>query len=288
MTATLPASVIALLSGPDQPGLVARTGNWIWKSGGNIIHASQHHDQEANVFFQRLEWVADGRKNPFEESRAFQSFARDELGMSVRIALSTDRPNVALLVSKIPHCFEDILLRWKSGEVRGNIACIISNHETLKPIAESYRIPFYRIPVERENRWDSESRQIQVFMQHGIELVLLARYMQILSSDFFRNFKKPVINIHHSFLPAFAGAKPYRQAFSRGVKVIGATAHYATPDLDQGPIIHQEIAHVNHRYGIPDLVRTGKDLERVAFARATQIHLENKILVYNNKTVVFD
>lgn len=281
-------SIIALLSGPDQPGLVARTGSWIWESGGNIIHASQHHDQEANIFFQRLEWMAAEDRDPRAESAAFRAFASGELGMEVKVALSTDRPPVAILVSKIPHCFDDILLRWKSGEIRGEIACVISNHPDLESTARANGIPFYHIPVTPDTKEAAEDRQIEILKSHGVELVLMARYMQVLSDSFFSRFGKPVINIHHSFLPAFIGAKPYHQAFARGVKVIGATAHYATPDLDQGPIIQQEIAHVNHRYSIADLIQKGKDLERIAFAEAAKNHLMNKVLAYHNKTVVFE
>lgn len=281
-------SIIALLAGPDQSGLVARTGNWIWKSDGNIIHASQHHDQEANVFFQRLEWIPKEGKDPRQESLNFQKYAQDELGMSARVALASDRPQVAIMVSKITHCLNDILLRWEANELRGTIACIVSNHPDVEPTAKRLNLPFYHVPVSARNKEEAEARQMEIFEEHQVELVLMARYMQILSDAFFQNFAHPVINIHHSFLPAFAGARPYHQAFNRGVKVIGATAHYATPDLDQGPIIHQEIAHVNHRFSIPDLIQKGKDLERLAFAEAVKSHLENKILVYNNKTVVFD
>lgn len=283
-----PVSIIALLSGPDQTGLVARSGNWIWESGGNIIHASQHHDQEANIFFQRLEWIPRADKEPGAESEAFEAFARDELGMTVRVALSTDRPPVALFVSKITHCFNDILLRWESGEMPGRLACVISNHPDLEPTARRYQIPFHHIPVSNQTKAEAEDRQIATLREYGAQLVLMARYMQILSDDFFSRFPRPIINIHHSFLPAFAGAKPYHQAYNRGVKIIGATAHYATPDLDQGPIIHQEIARVSHRHSIKDLIQKGKDLERIAFAEAARLHLEHKILVYNNKTVVFD
>lgn len=281
-------SIIALLSGPDRPGLVARTGTWIWKSGGNIIHASQHHDQEANIFFQRLEWMPPADREARAESLAFREFAETELGMTTRVALSSDRPPVGILVSKIPHCFDDILLRWKSGELRARVACVISNHPDLEESAHSHDLPFYHVPVTPETKEAAEDRQIAILNDHGVELVLMARYMQVLSDSFFGKYTKPVINIHHSFLPAFVGAKPYHQAFARGVKVIGATAHYATPDLDQGPIIHQEIAHVNHRFSIADLIQKGKDLERIAFAEAARKHLLNKVLAYHNKTVVFD
>ncbi len=281
-------SIIALLSGPDRTGLVARTGAWIWEKGGNILHASQHHDREADVFFQRLEWFPARGQDPEEEARAFHRFAASELSMQARVALSSDRPNIAIFVSKIEHCFHDIILRENAGELRGQIACIISNHDTLSTAADRYEIPFFHVPVSKDSKQKAEAEQLRILEEYEIELVLMARYMQILSGSFFQNFAHPVINIHHSFLPAFAGARPYYQAYQRGVKVIGATAHYATQDLDQGPIICQEIAHVNHRYGVPDLIQKGKDLERTAFAQAARLHLENRILVYNNKTVVFD
>ncbi len=283
-----PISITALLSGPDRTGLVARTGTWIWKSGGNILHASQHHDHEADVFFQRLEWVPASGDEPLKVAAAFCSFAREELGMRVSPALSTDVPRVALLVSRSPHCFHDIILRWKEGELPGEVACVISNHTTMRKDAENYGLPFYHVPVSARTKPEAEARQVEILVKHRVDLILLARYMQILSPGFFDAYPAPVINIHHSFLPAFAGARPYQQAYNRGVKVIGATAHYATPDLDQGPIICQEIAPVTHRYGVRDLIQEGKDLERIAFAKAVRLHLENRILVYNNKTVVFD
>lgn len=286
--APAPASVIALLYGPDQTGLVARTGAWIWEHGGNILHASQHHDHEVNVFFQRLEWTPADGEDPAASAAAFEAFARDELGMHVRTALSTDRPPVAVFISKIPHCFHDIMLRAESGELHAKIACVISNHAAMAGAAARYGVPFHHVPVTAETKAAAEDRQIELLRQYGVKLVLMARYMQILSDAFFAKFGGPVINIHHSFLPAFAGARPYHQAYARGVKVIGATAHYATPELDQGPIICQEIAPVTHRYGVPDLMQKGRDLERIAFAEAARLHLENRILVYDNKTVVFD
>lgn len=282
-------SLIALLSGPDRTGLVARAGTWIWQSGGNILHASQHHDHEENIFFQRLEWTPAPGHDPAAEAAAFSRFAAEELAMrQVRVALSTDRPRFALLVSRLSHCFHDILLRWREGELRGDPACVISNHPDLAPEAARYGLPFHHIPVDPAAKPAAEQALVAHLQASGIELVLLARYMQILSPAFFAAYPHPVINIHHSFLPAFAGARPYHQAYARGVKVIGATAHYATAELDSGPIICQEIARVNHRHGIPDLVQKGRDLERIAFAQAVRLHLENRILVYANKTVVFD
>jgi formyltetrahydrofolate deformylase len=281
-----PPTIIALLFGPDKPGLVARVSGWIFERGGNIHHADQHKDQEANVFFQRVEWSWEGDQE--SEASAFAEFATKELGMKVKMALSTQRPKVALLVSKIDHCFHDTILRFRSGELSGELACVISNHTELEEATRGYGIPFHYVPVSKATKSEAEAKQIELIHDYGAELVVMARYMQILSEDYLERLGCPVINIHHSFLPAFAGGKPYHQAHTRGVKLIGATAHYATPDLDEGPIIHQDVTRVNHRNAIPDLVRKGKDLEKSVFAQAIRLHLDNRILVYNNKTVVFD
>lgn len=280
-------TVIALLYGPDQPGLVSRVSGWLYQHGSNINHADQHKDDEANIFFQRIEWTPDPGKIE-EQASSFEKFAREELGMSVKVARSTDRPKVALFVSKIDHCFHDSILRFRSGELAGELVCIISNHDHLNSEAERYGIPFYHIPVTAKTKASDEAEQLKLVHEHGIELILMARYMQILSEDFLSKAGCPVINIHHSFLPAFAGGKPYHQAHERGVKLIGATAHYATADLDEGPIIQQDVTRINHRNSVADLVRKGKDLEKTVFAQAIRLHLDNRILVYLNKTVVFD
>ena len=279
-------TIIALLHGPDQPGLVSRVSSWIFLRGGNIHHADQHKDLEANIFFQRIEWAPSGKVE--EEATAFQKFAREELGMEVKVALSTDCPKVALFVSKTEHCFHDAILRFRAGEMAGQLGCVISNHDSLRAEAESYGLPFYCLPVTKATKAEAEARQLQIVKKHGCELVLMARYMQVLSDDFLQQVACPVINIHHSFLPAFAGGKPYHQAHARGVKLIGATAHYATADLDEGPIIHQDVTRINHRNAIPDLIRKGRDLEKTVFAQAIRLHLDTRILIYNNKTVVFD
>ena len=283
-----PTTLIALIHGPDRPGIAARLTNWIYENGGNIRHADQHHDREENVFFQRLEWTHELESELAAKANAFQDFAEGELEMQCKVALSSAKPAVAIFVSKIPHCFHDVILRFKANEMRGDISCIISNHEELRAAADHYEIPFYHIPVTAETKAAAEKQQVEILHKHNVELVLLARYMQVLSERFIHTAGCPVINIHHSFLPAFAGGKPYHQAYKRGVKLIGATAHYATADLDEGPIIQQEIARVSHRQGVRDLIRKGKDLEKSAFAQAASWHLENRILVYNNKTVVFD
>lgn len=279
-------TITALLHGPDQPGLVSRVSSWIFLRGSNIVHADQHEDGGAGIFFQRVEWAPNGAAE--EEAESFRSFAAEELNMKVRVALSSDRPKVALFVSKIEHCFHDTILRFRAGEMAGDLACVISNHESLREEAEKYGLPFHYIPVTKETKPEAEAEQIQVAKEYGCELVVMARYMQVLSDRFLESVGCPVINIHHSFLPAFAGGKPYHQAYTRGVKLIGATAHYATADLDEGPIIHQDVTRINHRNPVTSLIRKGKDLEKSVFAQAIRLHLENRILVYNNKTVVFD
>jgi formyltetrahydrofolate deformylase len=283
---TSPETLTALLHGPDQPGLVARVAGWIFERGGNILHADQHRDMEEGIFFQRIEWVpADGAQR--SDVKEFLAFAAS-LGMHARIYDSAQRPRVAIFVSKADHCFHDLALRWRAGEFAGEICAIISNHEDLAPVAKSYGLPFHYIPVTAEKKSAAEARQLALLRELKAELVILARYMQVLSAEFLEKFGRPVINIHHSFLPAFAGGRPYHQAHARGVKLIGATAHYATPDLDEGPIIHQDVARVTHRHGVEDLVRKGRDLEKLVLAQAVRWHLEARVLVYGRKTVVFD
>jgi formyltetrahydrofolate deformylase len=289
-------TLIALLHGPDQPGLVARVAGWIFERGGNILHADQHRDMEAGIFFQRVEWepampaggdAAAGVRSLAAAEGEFMAFAAS-IGMKVRMLSSVDRPRVAVFVSKSDHCFHDLMLRWKAGEYACDIAAVVSNHTDLADAARGYGCPFVHIPVTTATKVASEAKQLAQLRELRAELVILARYMQVLSSDFLDQFGGPVINIHHSFLPAFAGGRPYHQAHERGVKLIGATAHYATRDLDEGPIIHQDVARVTHRHGVDDLVRKGRDLEKIVLAQAVRWHLEGRVLVYGNKTVVFD
>jgi formyltetrahydrofolate deformylase len=279
-------TLVALLHGPDRPGLVAKTSGWIFENGGNILHADQHRDTELGVFFQRIEWSAQSATSAADSSK-FQKFA-ETLGMNARVATSAQRPRIAIFVSKFDHCFHDLILRWKAGEYACDIAAIISNHTDLAPAAKSYGLAFHHIPVTADTKAASEARQLELLRSLDAELVILARYMQVLSADFLLKFGRPVINIHHSFLPAFAGGRPYHQAHERGVKLIGATAHYATAVLDDGPIIQQDVARVTHRHDVNDLVRKGRDLEKMVLAQAVRWHLENRILAYGNKTVVFD
>jgi formyltetrahydrofolate deformylase len=311
-----PATLIALLHGPDQPGLVARVASWIFDRGGNILHADQHRDTEAGVFFQRVEWepaieppgrpsvenlVSNARsshhvvagsaayRSDLAEAEAdFTAFARESLGMNVRILSSADRPRVAVFVSKADHCFHDVALRWKAGDFACDLVSVVSNHSDLAETARGYGLPFVHIPLTNGAKEVAEAKQLALLKELHVELVILARYMQVLTRDFLEALGVPVINIHHSFLPAFAGGRPYHQAHARGVKLIGATAHYATADLDEGPIIHQDVARVTHRHDVADLVRKGRDLERAVLAQAMRWHLEGRVLVYGNKTVVFD
>ena len=287
-TAMETPTLIALLHGPDQPGLVARVSGWIFARGGNILHADQHRDREAGIFFQRIEWVPTGAAGVAEREAAdFLAFA-GSLGMQVKVILSSRRARIAVFVSKADHCFHDLILRWKAGDFSGDIVAIVGNHTDLAEAARGYGVPFHAIPVTADTKPQAEARQLALLNEVGADLVVLARYMQVLSADFLEKIGRPVINIHHSFLPAFAGGKPYHQAHARGVKLIGATAHYATRDLDEGPIIHQDVAQVTHRHGVEDLVRKGRDLEKTVLAQAVRWHLEGRVLVYGNKTVVFD
>lgn len=281
-------TVTALLSGPDQRGLVAKMSGWIFDHGGNIIHADQHRDMEAEVFFQRIEWTPSEDQSDLDaEMSEFRSFASD-LNMEVECKLTSHRSRVAVFVSKYDHCFHELFLGQRSGELPCEIACVISNHKALEEVTHGYGVPFFHIPVSKDTKAVAEQTQLEVLAEHDIELVVMARYMQILSSTFLQKFSKPVINIHHSFLPAFAGGKPYQQAHERGVKLIGATAHYATAILDDGPIIQQDVDRVSHRHTVHDLVVRGRRLERRVLADAVRWHLENRVLVYGRKTVVFD
>ena len=282
-------SIVALLHGPDQPGLVAGTGGWIYDNGGNILHADQHRDAEQNIFFQRVEWSQGG--NIAELRRAadgFSAMARDKLAMNVRVAISHELPRVAVFVSKIPHCLQDLTYRSKRGEIRGNLVCVVSNDTALAPFCASLSLPFHHFEANTSDKKELENAQLEILRMHKPDLIVMARYTQMLSSDFLQSIRVPVINIHHSFLPAFPGGRPYHQAYARGVKLIGATAHYATPEPDKGPIIAQDVVRISHRDSVADLIAKGRDLEQLVLAQAVRLHLENRVLIYNNKTVVFD
>lgn len=281
-------SVIALLYGPDQPGIVAKVAGWIHQHGGNVLHADQHLDRQQNIFFQRVEWCPQASTDIHIKADSFTTFARMELGMKVRIALSDDKPKIALMVSKADHCFHDLVLRVRSGEWNAEITGIISNHEQMRSASEGYELDYLYLPLSSDSKKAVEQEQLDWLKSKDVDLVILARYMQVLSSDFLNRVGCPVINIHHSFLPSFAGAKPYHQAYQRGVKLIGATAHYVTEDLDEGPIIEQDVTRVSHRHGPRELIEKGRDLEKLVLSRAVRRHLQNRVLDYGNKTVVFD
>ena len=281
-------SITALLYGSDRPGIVAKVAGWIHERGSNVLHADQHLDRQENVFFQRVEWECSLGSDPVDEGTAFQEMVQSELSMTVRIGYHNDRPKIGIMVSKADHCLHDLALRVRSGEWNAELTCVLSNHSDLQDISASYQLPFHYFNLTSGNKKEEEAKQIQWIREQKIELLVLARYMQILSKDFLVNAGCPVINIHHSFLPSFAGAKPYHQAYARGVKLIGATAHYVTEDLDEGPIIGQDVTQVSHRHGPKDLIEKGRDLEKLVLSTAVRRHLQNRVLVYQNKTVVFD
>lgn len=280
------ARAILMLCCPDRRGLVARLSGFLYDHGGNIVEAGNHTDFRAGLFLTRLEWELEGFDIPRAEiATAFEPLGT-ELGADWRIAFSDSRPKVALWVSKQSHCLHDLLWRQKAGELRADIPIVISNHAKLGPVARSYGANFYHLPVTGETKATQEAKELELLRVYEIDLVVLAKYMQVLTDDFLTAFPR-VINIHHSFLPAFAGARPYHRAHERGVKIIGATAHYATADLDEGPIIEQDVVRVSHVDSTRDLIRKGRDVERMVLARAVRLHLEDRVLVYGNRTVVF-
>ena len=281
-------SVTALLYGSDRPGIVAKVAGWIHGRNSNVLHADQHLDRQENVFFQRVEWECAPTSDPIQEGLDFKQMAETELGMIVRIGYQNDCPKIGIMVSKADHCFHDLALRVRSGEWNAQIVGVFSNHYELQKTSESYELPFHYFPITSATKKEEEAKQLLLIKEEKIELLILARYMQVLSKEFLESVDCPVINIHHSFLPSFAGAKPYHQAYTRGVKLIGATAHYVTEDLDEGPIIGQDVNRVSHRHGPKDLIEKGRDLEKLVLSTAVRRHLQNRVLVYQNKTVVFD
>jgi formyltetrahydrofolate deformylase len=275
-----------LISCADQKGLVAQIANFIYSYGGNIIHSDQHTDATAGLFLMRIEWELDGFKLPREKIASTFASTAKPLQAVWELHFSDTVPRLAIWVTKQNHCLLDLLWRKQAKEIRADIPLIISNQPDLYPIANQFGIEFYHTPINSTNKVQQEAKQLELLREYQIDLVILAKYMQVLTPDFV-NFFPNVINIHHSFLPAFAGANPYNRAHERGVKIIGATAHFITADLDEGPIIEQDVVRVSHRDTVEDLIRKGKDLERVVLARAVHLHLQNRILVYGNRTVVF-
>jgi formyltetrahydrofolate deformylase len=285
---SLKNSAILLVECPDQKGVVAAIADFIFRHNGNILHADQHQAAEPVLFLCRVEWDLEGFA--FDVSEFPQRFAAiaGKFQMHWRLALSAHRPRVAIFVSKHDHCLVDLLYRHHAGELACEIPLIVSNHPDAQRHADFYRIPFHVIPVTPEGKEEAERRQIALLAEQEIELIVLARYMQILSPSFTSRFHHRIINIHHSFLPAFVGAKPHQQAFDRGVKLIGATAHYVGEGLDDGPIIEQDVVRISHRDNLQDLIQKNKELEKIALSRAVRWHIENRILIFGNKTVVFD
>lgn len=273
---------------PTARGLDAAIAEFICRYDGNILHFEQHQAGEERYYLARVEWDLDGfRLNLNDFDSAFGPIAH-KFGMNWCIRLGDYRPRVAIFVSKHDHCLVDLLYRQRNGELACDFPLVISNHLDAKRHADFYGVPFHHIPVSKENKPQAEAQQIELLHANKIDLAVLARYMQVLSTDFIVHYPQPIINIHHSFLPAFVGGKPHHQAYQRGVKLIGATAHYVTEVLDDGPIIDQDVARVSHRDSLSDLVEKGRDLEKVALSRAVRWHIENRILLYNNKTIIFD
>ncbi|RXK84723.1 formyltetrahydrofolate deformylase [Chlorobaculum sp. 24CR] len=283
-----PSKAVLLLSCPDRVGLVARIANFIYERGGNILDLNEHVDVDEHQFFLRVSWSLDHFSIPADDlESAFAPMAR-EFRANWQIRLSGKRNRMAIFVSKYDHCLREILWRHSLGEFDIDIPLVVSNHADLAPLAEAHGIPFHVIAVTPETREVAESRQMALCDEHGIDTIVLARYMQVLSAAFTGRWAGRIINIHHSFLPAFVGGNPYRQAYRRGVKLIGATSHYVTDELDEGPIIEQDIIRITHRDTLDDLVRKGRDLERLVLARALRLHCDHRILINGRKTVVFD
>lgn len=277
-----------LLSCPDRRGLVAAIADFLYRHNANILHADQHQDAGLGLFLMRVEWDLTGFALDDAGFRAAFAPIAERFEMSWQLAYSAARPRIAIFASLADHCLADLLHRYQTGELHCEIPLVIANHPDTAWLAKTYGIPFHHVPVKAYNKPEAEARQLALLRDNRVDVIVLARYMQILSGDFLRDFARPVINIHHSFLPAFHGARPYHRAYERGVKVIGATAHYVTETLDEGPIIEQDVTRISHRDSIDDLVRKGADLEKVVLSRAVRWHLINRVLVYANKTVVFD
>ncbi len=280
-------SAILLIHCPDQPGLVRAVASFIAENGGNVLQFDQHTDASEKTFFMRAEWDLGNFVISREELPVFIRALAEPRGMRWKLDFSDVKERMALFVSKDSHCLYDLLARHEAGELNAEIPCILSNHEILKPVVERFGIPFHYVPVTGATKAADEAKQRALLEDYGVTTVVLARYMQILSQDFTAAMPERIINIHHSFLPAFPGAKPYHSAHARGVKIIGATSHYVTADLDEGPIIEQDVIRVTHRQSVEDLVRQGRDLEKVVLSRAVRWHLQRRILAFKNRTVVF-
>lgn len=281
-------TAILLMHCPDRRGLVVHVTEFIDNNNGNIISLDEHVDNEANIFFMRIEWDLNGFLIPKEKiAEYFETQIAAKFQMTWNIYFSNQRPRMAIFVSKMSHCLYDILSRVHSGEWEVDIPLIVSNHPDLETVARQFDIPFHVFSINKENRAEQEKAELTLLKKHHVSFVVLARYMQIVSDNFISHYKNKIINIHHSFLPAFPGAKPYHSAYERGVKIIGATSHYVTADLDAGPIIDQDVIHISHRDPIDKLVMKGRDVEKLVLSRAILMHIQRRILVYNNRTIVF-
>ena len=281
-------TAVLLIHCPDRKGLVATIAEFLYRHNANILHADQHQDAETGLFLMRVEWDLAGFTLDGEQFEAAFAPIAAELQLHWRLELSARRPRMAIFVSQYDHCLADLLYRRQSGELACEIACIVGNHRVAEGLAAFYDVPFHHVPVATGAKAEAEREQHALLRQYAVEFVVLARYMQILSEEFVARYPQRIINVHHSFLPAFMGARPYHRAFERGVKLIGATSHYVTAALDDGPIIEQDVLRVSHRDQLEDLIQKGRDLEKVVLARAVRWHIDHRLLVYGNKTVVFD
>ena len=278
-----------LLHCPDRPGILAEVTDFITVNKGNIVYLDQYVDHAENVFFMRIAWELTGFLIPKRKIEDyFDTLYARKYGMNFRLYFSESKPRMAVFVSKMSHCLYDMLARYTAGEWNVEIPLIVSNHLDLEHVARRFDIPFHHFPITPENKADQERRELELMAEHRVNFIVLARYMQIVSEGMIAAYPNRIINIHHSFLPAFIGARPYHAAFERGVKIIGATSHYVTTELDAGPIIEQDIVRITHKDTISDLVNKGKDLEKIVLSRAVQKHIERKVLVYKNKTVIFN
>lgn len=282
------AKVIILINCKDQPNIIATVTSFVANNGGNIVYIDQHVDRVQDTFFMRLEGEFENSDFSIEKFKAqFKNTLAEKFNMKWRIYKSVAKLKMAIFVSKYDHCLYDLLGRYNSGELGLEIPFIVSNHNDLKPIADNFKIPFYHIPVTKDTKAEAEEKQLQLLDEYNIDFIVLARYMQIVSEKLIDKYQSKIINIHHSFLPAFVGAKPYHSAYKRGVKIIGATSHYVTEELDAGPIIEQDVAHVSHDHSIQDLIAKGRDLEKIVLSSAVKLHAKRKVMVYNNKTIIF-
>jgi formyltetrahydrofolate deformylase len=282
-------TAILLIHCPDKQGIIATVTEFLNENGGNIIYLEQHVDHEEGLFYMRVEWELEKFTIPRDKiAEYFEALIARRYSMKFWLHFSDKKPRMAILVSKMPHCLFDMLSRYTAGEWETEIPLIISNHDTLQPVAQRFGIDFHLIEINDRNRLEQEMKELKILERYRIDFIVLARYMQVLSENFVGRYSNRIINIHHSFLPAFAGARPYHAAHERGVKIIGATSHYVTADLDAGPIISQDIVRISHIDTVESLIRKGRDLEKIVLSEAVYKHLQRKILVYNNRTVVFN